>query len=98
MHLGIARDDALAGCRQQDNAKGVFLKEYVDAMVETAALNHIRCLDLWRTLGLNSNNYKSFTFDGTHPKRGQGHQKGRGDRVFYEFGFLSRARGFQTTF
>jgi lysophospholipase L1-like esterase len=49
------------------NARGIFLKEYVDAMVEVAALNHIPCLDMWRTLGLNINNYKSFTFDGTHP-------------------------------
>jgi hypothetical protein len=32
------------------NGKGIFLKEYVDAMVEIAALNHIPCLDLWRDL------------------------------------------------
>jgi lysophospholipase L1-like esterase len=49
------------------NAKGIFLKEYVDAMLEIAALNHIPCLDMWRTLGLGINNYKTFTFDGTHP-------------------------------
>ena len=49
------------------NAKGIFLQEYVDAAIETAALNYIPCLDMWRTLGLNIDNYKSFAFDGTHP-------------------------------
>jgi lysophospholipase L1-like esterase len=51
------------------NAQGIFLKGYVDAMLEVAALNHVPCLDMWRTLGLNINNYKSFTFDGTHPNK-----------------------------
>lgn len=36
-------------------------------MVDTAALNHIPCLDMWRTLGLGVNNYKRFAYDGTHP-------------------------------
>jgi lysophospholipase L1-like esterase len=49
------------------NARGTFLRDYVDAVVETAALNHVPCLDMWRTLGLGINNYKTFTFDGTHP-------------------------------
>jgi lysophospholipase L1-like esterase len=49
------------------NAKGVFLKEYADAVEATAVLNHIPCLNMWRTLVLNINNYKSFTIDGTHP-------------------------------
>ena len=49
------------------NAQGVLLREYVDAMIETAALNHIACLDMWRTLGVGINNYKNFTYDGTHP-------------------------------
>jgi GDSL-like Lipase/Acylhydrolase family len=49
------------------NARGIFLREYVDAVVETAGLNHVPCLDMWRTLGLGINNYKHYTFDGTHP-------------------------------
>jgi len=49
------------------SAKGIFLREYVDAMIEMAALNHVPCLDMWRTLGLNINNYKKLTYDGTHP-------------------------------
>jgi hypothetical protein len=64
------------------NAKGIFLKEYVDAMVEIAALNHIPCLDLWRTLGLNINNYKSFTADGTHPNEAGAIRRGEAIAAF----------------
>jgi len=49
------------------NLSGVFLREYAAAVLEVAALNHVPCLDIWRTLGTNANNYKTFTFDGTHP-------------------------------
>lgn len=49
------------------NEIGLFLKDYVDAMLDVAARHHVPCLDLWRTLGVNINNYKTFTFDGTHP-------------------------------
>ena len=49
------------------NKSGLFLKEYVDAMVEVAASKGVPCLDMWRTLGINAVNYKSFTLDGTHP-------------------------------
>jgi GDSL-like Lipase/Acylhydrolase family len=49
------------------NSDGVFLKEYVDAMLRVAELHHVPCLDMWRTLGVSKDNYKKFTFDGTHP-------------------------------
>jgi lysophospholipase L1-like esterase len=49
------------------NKSGVFLKQYVDAMVEVAKSTGVPCLNMWQTLGLNSANYKSFTADGTHP-------------------------------
>jgi lysophospholipase L1-like esterase len=49
------------------NEIGIYLKDYVDAMVDLAALHHIPCLDMWRNLGINKSNYKTFTFDGTHP-------------------------------
>lgn len=49
------------------NKNGVFLKEYVDAVIEVATSNHIACLDMWRVLGLNASNYKNFTADGLHP-------------------------------
>jgi lysophospholipase L1-like esterase len=49
------------------NSIGVFLKEYVDAMIKISELNHIPCLDMWRLLGINKNNYLTFFPDGTHP-------------------------------
>jgi lysophospholipase L1-like esterase len=64
------------------NAKGVFLKEYVDAMVEIAVLNHVPCLDMWRTLGLNINNYKTFTVDGTHPNEAGAIRRGEAIAAF----------------
>jgi lysophospholipase L1-like esterase len=58
------------------NEIGLFLKEYVDGMLEIAALHHIPCLDMWRTLGLNIDNYKTFTFDGTHPNADGARRRG----------------------
>jgi lysophospholipase L1-like esterase len=49
------------------NEGGIFLKQYVDAMVEVAASKGVPCLNMWRTLGISAINYKSFTADGTHP-------------------------------
>lgn len=49
------------------NENGVFLKQYIDTMVEVANSTGVPCLDMRRTLGINSANYKSFTFDGKHP-------------------------------
>jgi lysophospholipase L1-like esterase len=64
------------------NARGVFLRAYVDAMIDAAALNHIPCLDMWRTLGLGINNYKRFTFDGTHPNEAGAIQRGEAIAAF----------------
>jgi hypothetical protein len=49
------------------NEIGAFLREYVDAMHDIGAVHHVPCLDMWRTLGVNADNYKSLTFDGVHP-------------------------------
>ena len=49
------------------NEGGVYLRQYVDAMIRIAELNHIPCLDLWRTLGMNRHNQTTFTGDGVHP-------------------------------
>jgi len=49
------------------NGLGLFLKDYVSAMVQTAEQFHIPCLNLWRSLGVNASNYKSFLADGLHP-------------------------------
>ena len=49
------------------NHAGVFLKDYVDAMIEIAGVEHVPCLDLWRNLGVNKYNYTTYSFDGTHP-------------------------------
>jgi hypothetical protein len=64
------------------NVKGVFLKEYVDAMVEIAALNHVPCLDMLRTLGLNIYNYRTFTSDGTHPNEAGAIRRGEAIAAF----------------
>jgi GDSL-like Lipase/Acylhydrolase family len=64
------------------NPSGLFLKEYVDAMIEIAALNHIPCLDMWRTLGVGFHNYKSFTFDGTHPNQAGAIRRGEAIAAF----------------
>src|SRR5437879_1261680 len=45
-------------------------------MVEVAALKGIPCLDMWRTLGLNINNYTSLTFDGEHPNEAGATRRG----------------------
>jgi hypothetical protein len=49
------------------NEIGSFLKEYVEAMIRIAELHHIPCLDMWRNLGNNKTNYKTFTLDSVHP-------------------------------
>lgn len=58
------------------NRNGIFLKDYVDAMVRIAELNHIPCLDMWRTLGVNRQNYKTYLVDGTHPNDLGAEQRG----------------------
>jgi hypothetical protein len=52
---------------QYPNSIGLFLRDYVEAMLKVAQLNHIPCLDMWRNLGVNRTNFKTFTADGTHP-------------------------------
>jgi lysophospholipase L1-like esterase len=49
------------------NEKGIFLREYVDAILEVASFNRVPCLDLWRKLSTNLRNFRTFTGDGTHP-------------------------------
>ena len=49
------------------NDIGLFLKDYVDALIDVAERYHIPCLDMWRTLGINIHNYKALTIDGIHP-------------------------------
>jgi lysophospholipase L1-like esterase len=58
------------------NEIGVFLRQYVDGMLEIAALHHIPCLDMWRTLGISIDNYKIFTHDGVHPTTEGARQRG----------------------
>lgn len=49
------------------NKAGFFVRDYVDAMIEIADLNGIKCLDMWRRLGINERNYREFTYDSKHP-------------------------------
>jgi lysophospholipase L1-like esterase len=58
-----------AGLDSDDNPNGIgiYLGEYVDAMRRIGELNHVPCLDLWRTLGANKYNQKTYLADGVHP-------------------------------
>lgn len=49
------------------NQSGIFLKQYVNAMISVAVATGVPCLNMRTTLGINLANYKDFTFDGTHP-------------------------------
>jgi lysophospholipase L1-like esterase len=69
-------------CDSHPNESGIFLKEYVDAMIEVAVLTHVPCLDMWRTLGLNTNNYKSFTADSLHPNEAGARRRGEAIAAF----------------
>jgi hypothetical protein len=51
------------------NKAGVFLREYVDAMLDVSSSMRVPCLDLWRRLNIAGYNYKAFTLDGAHPNR-----------------------------
>lgn len=46
---------------------GKYLKEYVDAIKDSADYNHIKCLDFYHTCGINKYNYATFLADGLHP-------------------------------
>jgi lysophospholipase L1-like esterase len=52
---------------EHQNGVGHYLKDYVAAMLQVAELNHISCLDLFRTSGVGKHNCKDFTWDGVHP-------------------------------
>jgi hypothetical protein len=49
------------------NFLGLYLVNYVDAIVEQAALSHALCVDLWRTVGIGPENYVAMIPDGVHP-------------------------------
>jgi hypothetical protein len=49
------------------NQSGIFLKQYVVAIVSVATATAVPCLNMWRTLGINGIDYKDFTLDGIHP-------------------------------
>jgi lysophospholipase L1-like esterase len=87
LHLFLITPAWLLNFQEQDsdthpNSRGTYLREYVDAVVETAALNHTPCLDMWRTLGLGINNYKLFTYDGTHPNEAGAIRRGEAIAAF----------------
>jgi lysophospholipase L1-like esterase len=58
------------------NGIGLYLRQYVEAMIQVATRVHIPCLDMWRTSGINSTNYKAFLLDGTHPSDYGAHVRG----------------------
>jgi lysophospholipase L1-like esterase len=49
------------------NKAGIFLREYVAALLDAAAVNRVPCLDLWSKMSTNIRNFRTFTHDGTHP-------------------------------
>jgi lysophospholipase L1-like esterase len=69
------------------NEASVLLKEYIDGMQEIAALHHVPCLDMWRGLGVNADNYKTFTFDGTHPNAEGARRRGEVTASFIQAAF-----------
>lgn len=72
---------------EQPNSAGIFLKQYVDAMLEVASLKRVPCLDMWRTLDLNIANYKVWTVDGTHPNEAGAVKRGEVIASFIETTF-----------
>jgi lysophospholipase L1-like esterase len=69
------------------NESGIFLKQYVDAMLSIATTRGVPCLDMWRTLGINATNYKNFTLDGTHPNEIGARIRGEVIAAFIETAF-----------
>lgn len=49
------------------NSEGIYLHEYVDAIIEMAKINKMPYLDLFRTSGINKYNYTKLYSDTTHP-------------------------------
>lgn len=49
------------------NKNGLYLKDYVDAIMNSAALQHLPSLDLYSNSGLNKYNHSTFFADSVHP-------------------------------
>lgn len=49
------------------NPHGLYLKQFVDAMIEVTAINHIPCQDMYRNCGINKYNHVYYLSDGLHP-------------------------------
>lgn len=56
------------GKNSDDNAyNDLMLEQFADAMVDVADLNHIPCLNLYKTSGINKFNSDSYLSDGLYP-------------------------------
>jgi hypothetical protein len=49
------------------NELGVFLRDYIAAILRVAEMNRIPCLDLFNSSGVGKANYRALTHDGVHP-------------------------------
>ena len=59
------------------NPHGLYLKQFVDAMIEVTAINHIPCQDMYRKCGINKYNHEYYLKDGLHPNE-------KGDKLIAE--------------
>ena len=51
------------------NSSGIYLIEYVDALIEQANINHIPVLDLYRNGQFSKYNHTTYFVDGVHPNQ-----------------------------
>lgn len=58
-----------ASATNQPNARGNYLVEFVDAIIERGDYYNIPTLDLYRTSGLSEENHSSFFIDHVHPSK-----------------------------
>ena len=56
------------------NSKGLYLRDYVEAVINIAQKYHLPVLDLYHTFNVNELNYKRWLADGLHPNN-YGHDK-----------------------
>lgn len=62
------------------NDDGVMMLQYVDAEIEQAGINHVPCMDAYRTIGVNGSNAGEWLGDGLHPTSWRVHTR-MGQRV-----------------
>ncbi|QSW33881.1 hypothetical protein KQ929_08275 [Leclercia pneumoniae] len=62
-------DGVNGGSDKTTNANGVFLVDFVDALIECCGRNHIEVWDGYRKSGINQYTAKEYLVDGVHPTK-----------------------------